>query len=74
MFFIAFSSVMAIKTYGQETLKTSNVESVLYLGNGRCQPLIVGFGGSEGGNAWTSDYWKKTREIVFLWNKNVPQK
>jgi dienelactone hydrolase len=62
MFFIAFSSVIAIKTYGQETLKTSNVESVLYLGNGRCQPLIVGFGGSEGGNAWTSDSWKKTRD------------
>ena len=61
MFFIAFSSVMAIKTYGQETLKTSNVDSVLYLGSDKCQPLIVGFGGSEGGNAWTSDYWKKTR-------------
>jgi dipeptidyl aminopeptidase/acylaminoacyl peptidase len=61
IFFIAFSSVLAIKTYGQETLKTSNVESVLYLGSDKCQPLIVGFGGSEGGNAWTSDYWKKTR-------------
>jgi dienelactone hydrolase len=60
--FIAFSSVLSIKTYAQEILKTSNVESVLYLGSDKCQPLIVGFGGSEGGNAWTSDYWKKTRD------------
>ncbi|MEI9809850.1 MAG: acyl-CoA thioester hydrolase/BAAT C-terminal domain-containing protein [Bacteroidota bacterium] len=26
------------------------------------QPLVVGLGGSEGGNAWTSDHWKKTRD------------
>jgi pimeloyl-ACP methyl ester carboxylesterase len=43
-------------------LQTPNVESVLYLGNNKSQPLIVGLGGSEGGNAWTSDYWKKTRD------------
>lgn len=48
--------------YAQTTLKTPNVESVLYLGKGKNQPLIVGLGGSEGGNAWTSDYWKKTRD------------
>ena len=40
---------------------TPNIESKFYLGNGKNQPLIVGLGGSEGGNAWTSDYWKKTR-------------
>ncbi len=45
-----------------QTLETPNVESKLYLGNGKNQPLIVGLGGSEGGNAWTSDYWKKTRD------------
>ncbi|MFY8024904.1 MAG: acyl-CoA thioester hydrolase/BAAT C-terminal domain-containing protein [Sediminibacterium sp.] len=43
-------------------MQTPNVESVLYLGNNKNQPLIVGLGGSEGGNAWTSDYWKKTRD------------
>ena len=48
-------------TFSQTTLKTPNVESVLYLGEGKNQPLIVGLGGSEGGNAWASDYWKKTR-------------
>jgi predicted esterase len=53
---------MSISSYAQETLKTTNTESVLYLGKGKCQSLIVGLGGSEGGNAWTSDYWKETRD------------
>ena len=56
--FIAISS----NSFSQITLTTPNVESKLYLGNGKNQPLIVGLGGSEGGNAWTSDYWKKTRD------------
>ena len=46
----------------QTKLETPNIESILYLGNGQNQPLIVGFGGSEGGNAWTSEHWKKTRD------------
>lgn len=37
-----------------------NIE--LFLGGGTNQPLIVGFGGGEGGNAWASDYWKETRD------------
>jgi uncharacterized protein len=49
-------------SFSQTTLTTPNVESILYLGEGKNQPLIVGLGGSEGGNAWTSDYWKKTRD------------
>lgn len=48
--------------HAQIVLETPNVESVLYLGPGKKQPLIVGLGGSEGGNAWTSDYWKPTRD------------
>ena len=62
IFFIVSLSILSISSYAQETLKTINTESVLYLGNGESQPLIVGLGGSEGGNAWTSDYWKKTRD------------
>lgn len=46
----------------QIILKTPNVESVLYLGKNKNQPLIIGLGGFEGGNAWTSDYWKETRD------------
>lgn len=54
--------VISSNSFSQTTLPTPNVESKLYLGNGNNQPLIVGFGGSEGGNAWTSDHWKKTRD------------
>lgn len=49
-------------TFSQITLPTPQVESILYLGQGKQQALIVGLGGSEGGNAWASDYWKKTRD------------
>lgn len=40
----------------------NQVETVLYLSKGNDQPLVVGLGGSEGGNAWTSDRWKATRD------------
>jgi len=61
LFFVSLT-LLSINTFAQETLKTNNTESVLYLGDGTCQPLIVGLGGAEGGNAWTSDYWKKIRD------------
>lgn len=54
--------VISSNSFSQITLATPNIESKLYLGSGKDQPLIVGLGGSEGGNAWTSDYWKKTRD------------
>jgi pimeloyl-ACP methyl ester carboxylesterase len=38
------------------------LESQLFIGQGSNQKLIVGFGGSEGGNAWASDYWKPQRD------------
>lgn len=38
------------------------IQTRLYLGESEKQPLIVGFGGSEGGNAWDSDFWKPTRD------------
>lgn len=38
------------------------VEAELFLGDGENQPLIVGFGGGEGGNAWASDFWKEQRD------------
>lgn len=40
----------------------SHVDSKLFLGEGNNQPLIVGLGGSEGGNAWASDHWKPQRD------------
>lgn len=38
------------------------VQSILFVGEGENQPLVVGFGGSEGGNAWATDRWKPIRE------------
>lgn len=49
-------------TFSQVKLNTPDTDSQLYLGKGKKQPLIVGLGGSEGGNAWTSDHWKNTRD------------
>lgn len=46
----------------QRVLQTPAVNSVLYTGNSNGQPLVVGLGGSEGGNAWASDHWKTTRD------------
>ena len=49
----------------QVLLNTPNVESKLYIGDSSAssdKPLIVGLGGSEGGNAWASRYWSSTRE------------
>lgn len=60
--FITSLFILSLNTFGQDTLTIDNVEAVLYTGEGKRQPLIVGLGGSEGGNAWTSDYWKKTRD------------
>jgi len=54
--------IISSNSFSQTKLETPNIESILYLGNGKNQPLIVGLGGSEGGNAWTSEYWKKTRD------------
>ncbi len=58
---IVFFIINPVNAFAQSKLITSNVDSRLYLGVGAKQPLIVGLGGSEGGNAWDSDYWAKTR-------------
>lgn len=60
--FLFLLLVFSVNTSAQITLQTPNIESILYLGKGKNQPLLVGLGGSEGGNAWTSNYWKKTRD------------
>jgi uncharacterized protein len=59
---LSFSVISSFNSFSQIALNTSNTESILYLGNGKKQALIVGLGGSEGGNAWSSDYWKKIRD------------
>ncbi|NAY91729.1 prolyl oligopeptidase family serine peptidase [Muricauda sp. JGD-17] len=40
------------------------VESKLYLGNAVKQPLVVAFGGGDGGNDWTRNYLKGKRDSL----------
>ena len=59
---MAFSDL--IISFDTETLpeRHGQVRTQLYLGEGDNQPLIVVLGGSEGGNAAASRYWKVQRE------------
>lgn len=41
------------------------VDHKLYTGNSENQPLVVAFGGSQGGNTWTEKYWSGMRN-TFL--------
>ena len=59
--FLLLGLCLAISSPAQLLLNTPHAESKLYLGSGRKQPLVVGLGGSEGGNAWTSDRWAAIR-------------
>jgi len=43
---------------------SNHVNSILFTGDGERQPLLVGLGGSEGGNAWAGDRWKPTRDSL----------
>lgn len=62
LFFLLAFSIATFSAFAQDTLKVNNVEAILYTGVGKNQPLVVGLGGSEGGNAWASRRWKKTRQ------------
>jgi esterase/lipase len=59
-----------IMSFDTETLPENHgqVQSKLFLGTGDKQTLIVGLGGSEGGNAWAGDYWKEQRERFIAKN------
>lgn len=54
--------LISLKLSAQIVLNTPGINSQLFVGESVHQPLIVGLGGSEGGNAWASDYWKATRD------------
>ena len=62
LFLFLALNFITICACSQDTLKVKNVEAILYSGNSKNQPLVVGLGGSEGGNAWTSTHWQKTRD------------
>jgi dienelactone hydrolase len=59
---LAVAILLSVSGFAQLVLNTANANSLLYLGSGTSQPLIVGLGGSEGGNAWASNHWKDTRD------------
>lgn len=50
-------------SFDTETLPRNygKFDSQLFLGSGESQPLLVGLGGAEGGNAWAGDYWSEQR-------------
>ncbi len=47
---------------GQDTLTAPNTQALLYRAASQQPLLVVGLGGSEGGNAWASGRWKAVRE------------
>jgi pimeloyl-ACP methyl ester carboxylesterase len=60
------------------------VDAKLFIGDGKEQPLIVAFGGSQGGNAWAENYWAEIRSrflqqgyavltIGYFMTENTPE-
>jgi uncharacterized protein len=43
------------------SLNYGKVDAQLFAGDSQGQPLIVAFGGSQGGNTWTQEYWADMR-------------
>lgn len=58
---VVLLTVFSFNSFSQ-TLATPGINSQLYVGESDKQALIVGLGGSEGGNPWASNYWKPTRD------------
>lgn len=52
--FFSFYKPLLSENYGK-------VDAQLFIGDSDNQPLIVAFGGSQGGNTWTEDYWAEMR-------------
>lgn len=78
-------TLLALETsLAQDTLKVEHVDAILYTGKGKSQPLVVGLGGAEGGNAWATDHWKNRRDeflakgyaflaVGYFGGKNTPK-
>ncbi|HCA06298.1 acyl-CoA thioester hydrolase/BAAT C-terminal domain-containing protein [Chryseobacterium sp.] len=46
----------------QDTIQSKNTDAILYQPSQNIKGLVVGLGGSEGGNAWASKHWKTVRD------------
>lgn len=57
----------SVMSFDTENLPENHgsVDAQLFLGDGGNQPLIVGLGGSEGGNAWAHQYWADQRDVFI---------
>ena len=75
--FLKFYTPPLSENYGK-------VDAKLFVGDSSDQPLIVAFGGSQGGNTWTEDYWAEMRKkfieqgyailsIGYFNTKNTPE-
>jgi len=60
IFIVIIAAAMGCSNQAPEN--QNKVQSILFAGEGENQPLVVGFGGGEGGNAWASDRWKPIRD------------
>jgi hypothetical protein len=61
---LAAYAFYVVNSFDTETLPLNHgrVKAALFLGAYEKQALIVGLGGSEGGNAWASQRWKSQRD------------
>ncbi|NIF06273.1 alpha/beta hydrolase [Chryseobacterium sp. Tr-659] len=84
LFEIFFFLLMGIVVKAQDTIHSKNTDAVLYLPQKNIKGLIVGLGGSEGGNAWASNHWKSVRDqflgkdyaflaVAYFGSKNSPK-
>ena len=63
---VLITGIIYLFTYVPPTPKEQGVvETLLYLGKGNNQPLIVAFGGSEGGNGWHRNHLKSKRDSLI---------
>lgn len=49
----------------QDTIQSKNTDAILYKPSKNIRGLVVGLGGSEGGNAWASKRWQNVRNQLL---------
>jgi pimeloyl-ACP methyl ester carboxylesterase len=82
---LAFALFIFFEYYKPALSKNhGKVDAQLFVGASENQPLVVAFGGSQGGNTWTEDYWTVIRtkflekgyavlSIAYFNTENTPE-
>ncbi|RQO34367.1 hypothetical protein DBR39_20285 [Chryseobacterium sp. KBW03] len=84
LFKIFFFLLISITLNAQDTIHSKNTDAVLYTPSKKIKGLVVGLGGSEGGNAWASRHWKSVKDqfldkdyaflaLAYFGSKNSPK-